>query len=159
VGARAQAVLVAEAEAAEVLPDDALDDLGREAAAHVGDADTDRGRRRVVRAGQGAVAPAEALPIAAAGAVAIGADGAEAAALAAATAALADPREAEAAGAEGVADVLAPHVAPGGQGVIAQRHLATPGDRHRARVAAGARVEDADDAPGACFVERRLASG
>src|SRR5262249_23043250 len=93
VGVIAQAVLVAEAEAAEVLPDDALDALRREPAAHLRGAHADLRGLRTVRAAEPAVARTKTLSGAGAGAVAQGADAAEADTLAAAAAALADAGE------------------------------------------------------------------
>src|SRR6185436_8856698 len=57
----AEAVLVAETEAAEVLANDALDDLGREAPVDLRGPLTDGGGAGLVRAAEAAVAVAETL--------------------------------------------------------------------------------------------------
>src|SRR5262249_27828623 len=95
----AEAVLVAQAEATEVLAHDALDDLGREAAADARRAHADRRRLGAVRAAQAAVTGAEALASAGAGAVTDRADRSEADTFAATAAAFTDARQAEAASA------------------------------------------------------------
>src|SRR5262249_16748394 len=64
-GVRAEAVLVAKAEAAHVLPDDALDNLGRELAAHLQRAESDRGRRCTVAPTEPTMAGTKTLPVAA----------------------------------------------------------------------------------------------
>src|SRR5438874_988601 len=78
-------------------------------------------RLRAVRPRQAAVTGAEALTRAGAGAVTDGADRAEADAFAATAAAFADAGEAEAAGAERLADLIAPHVAARAQRIVAER--------------------------------------
>ena len=110
-----------------------------------------------MRAAEAAVAGAEALAGAGAGAVTDGADAAEADALAATAAAFADAGEAEAAGAERVADLVAPHVAARAQRIVAERVVAAPGRGRRVGIAAGAGVEQADHAELGRVAERRLA--
>ena len=83
---------------------------------------------------------------------------AEADAFAATAAAFADARQAEAAGAERVADGVAPHVAAGAHRIVAERIVATPRSRRCVRIAARAGVEQADHAELGRFAERRLAS-
>ena len=93
----------------------------------------------LVRAAEAAVAGAEALAGAGAGAVTERADVAEADAFAATAAAFADAGEAETAGAERVADRVAPHVAAGAERVVAERVVASPRSRRRVRIAAARR--------------------
>ena len=109
---RAQTVLVAETEATEVLTNDALDDLRREATVDLRGALTKGGRLGLVSAAETAVAVTEALTRAGAGAVSERSDVAEADAFAATAAAFADAREAEAARAERVADGVTPSSSP-----------------------------------------------
>src|SRR6185436_9296911 len=87
-----------------------------------------------------------------------GADRAEADTLAAATAAFADAGEAKAAGAERLADVVAPHVATRTQRIVAERVIAAPGRGRGVRIAAGAGVEQADHAELGRVAERSGAS-
>src|SRR6185436_16397729 len=89
----AEAVLVAEPEAAEVLAHDPLDGLGRQPSADHRGAHPHLGRRGAVRAGE--PAGAEALAVRARGAVSHRADVAEADPFATAGAALADAAQAE----------------------------------------------------------------
>src|SRR5262249_20248856 len=92
VGVVAQTVLVAEAEASEVLAHDALDHLGREAAAHGRRAHANLRGLRLVRAAEATVARAEAVAgaVARSSGVADRSDGTEADAFPFAASALAD---------------------------------------------------------------------
>src|SRR6185437_15339610 len=67
-------------------------------------------------------------------------------ALTPAAATFADAGEAETAGAERITDVVAPHVAAGRERVVPERVIAAPRSGRRVRIAAGARVEEADHA-------------
>src|SRR5690606_36024389 len=90
------------------------------------------------------MARAEALTGTRAGAVTERADVAQTDALAATTAAFANAGQTETAGAECVADLVAPHVAACADLVGAERGVAPPGCRGRIRIARCSRVEEAD---------------
>src|SRR5262249_12388267 len=98
----AQPVLVAEAKAAEVLADDALDDLGRESAVDGGGAFADAGGLYGVPAAQPSVTAARPLPRAVAGALTKAAEGAEADPFPSTSATCARAEQAQASGSEGV---------------------------------------------------------
>src|SRR5262249_3951789 len=111
--------LVTHAESAVILPNDTLNDLGREATADRGGAHANlRGLRRVPAA-EAAVAGAEALAGAGARAVTERAPPTEADTLAATAAAFTDARQTETARAVRVADLVAEHVAHGADRVRA----------------------------------------
>ena len=126
VGVVAHAVLVAKAEATEVLAHDALDDLGRQAPVDARRALANARGLDLVAAAETTAAAADALPRAGAGAVTEAAEVAEADALATTAAAFADARKAEAARAERIADGVAEHVAAGALLVLARGLFATP---------------------------------
>src|SRR5690606_10564313 len=152
-----EALLVAHAEAAVVLPHDALNDLGRQTPAHLGGAHAHLRCPGLVGAAQTAVTGAEALARAGAGAVPQRSDAAEADTLAATTATFTGARQTEAAGAGGVANLIAPHVAASAHLVHAERGVATPGRRRCVWIAGRARVQQADHAELLSFTQRSLA--
>src|SRR5690606_8195615 len=153
-----EALLVTHPETAEVLADDALDDLGRQTAADGGRTHAHfRGTRRV-RAAQTPVTRAETLTRPGAGTVAEGPDIAETDTFASAAATFTDTRETETAGAECVADFVAPHVAASADLVGAERRVAPPRSRRRVRIARRARVEEADHSELHRLAQRSLAS-
>ena len=92
-----------------------------------------RGELDLVTAAQATAAVADALAGAGSGAVTEAAEVAEADAFAATAAAFADAREAEAAGAERVADGVAEHVAARALLVLPGRLFAAPRSRRRVR--------------------------
>src|SRR5262245_11555788 len=86
------------------------------------------------------------------------ADVAEADAFAATTATLADAGQTETTGAEGLADLVAPHVAHGAHFIGAERGVATPRCGRRVRITRGARVEQTDHAELHRLAQSSLAS-
>ena len=154
----AQAVLVAEAEATEVLANDALDDLGREAAVDLRRAHADLRALASVRAAEAAVARAEALTGAGAGAVADACRWCRGRCPRRDRRRLRRCRRGRGRRRRTTSPIASPHMLPRArQRVVAERVVATPRRRRRVRIAAGARVEEADHAELRRFAERGLA--
>ena len=142
-----QPVLVAETEASEVLPNDALDGPRRKPAADARPALPDAG-------GTDQVPRADRLPLARADAVPQASEAPEPDRLAAPSAALSRAAEAEASGAEGLAHRVSPHRAAGVRAVAAERVGVAPRGRGRSRVGAGEGRQQAHGAERRRLAER-----